>query len=314
MCYYAAMTKFPNGKRFSFTIFDDTDAGTVANLSPVYDLLAGLGIYTTKSVWPLACQPEGNFPGQTLQDEQYVLWLQSLSKQGFEIALHGATNFASDKEAWQLAFKCFEDKLGFRPRSHCNHSSNRDNIYWGDARFSGKLIRFIYNLATRFRRKGFFQGHVEGSEYFWGDLCKKHISYVRNFVYNEINLDKINPSMPYQDPSKPWVNRWFSSAEGGDLQKFCKMLSEENQDRLEAEGGVCIIYTHFAKGFVENGVLDTNFESLMRRLASKAGWFVPVSVLLDFLAQERGGKQIPQAELTCMERGWLLSKLFKGTA
>lgn len=308
------MTIFPGGKRFAFTMFDDTDAGTVANLSPVYDLLAELGMLTTKSVWPLACQPEGNYPGQTLQDQEYVLWLQTLHKQGFEIALHGASNFNSDGDAWHNAFLCFERKLGFLPRAHSNHSSNRDNIYWGDARFSGKLNRFAYNLATRFRRRGFFKGHVEGSEYYWGDLCKKHLSYVRNFVYNEINLDRLNPSMPYQDASKPVVNHWFSSSDGGDIQRFCKIMSEENQDRLEAEGGTCILYTHFASGFVENGKVNPTAERLLRNLAAKNGCFVPVVTLLDHLLEQRGGKQIPAAELARMERKWLFSKLSKGTS
>lgn len=41
-----------NGKSFAFTIIDDTDEATVANVKPIYDLLAELGIWTTKTVGP----------------------------------------------------------------------------------------------------------------------------------------------------------------------------------------------------------------------------------------------------------------------
>ena len=66
-------------------------------------------------------------------------------------------------------------------------------------------------------------------------------------------------------------------------------LSEENQDRLEEEGGVCIMYAHFAFGFCEDGRVNPRFEALMRRLVKKNGWFVPVHQVLDHL-REIGGR------------------------
>ena len=55
--------------------------------------------------------------------------------------------------------------------------------------------------------------------------------------------------MPYHDPDRPYVNAWFAASEGADVTAFNRCLSEEHQDRLEAEGGACIMYTHFASGF-----------------------------------------------------------------
>jgi len=40
---------WPNGKRFAFTIVDDTDWAAVERVKPVYDLLARLGLKTTKT-------------------------------------------------------------------------------------------------------------------------------------------------------------------------------------------------------------------------------------------------------------------------
>jgi hypothetical protein len=91
------------------------------------------------------------------------------------------------------------------------------------------------------------------------------------------------------------------------------MLREENQDRLEAEEGVCIMYTHFGKRFC-NGILHPEFERLMRRLAKMDGWFVPVSELLDHLKSSRASLVIPPTELKRMEMRWLLSKLRRGSS
>ena len=41
---------WPNGKRFAFTIIDDTDKSTVENIKPVYDYLYSHGLKTTKTV------------------------------------------------------------------------------------------------------------------------------------------------------------------------------------------------------------------------------------------------------------------------
>ena len=41
--------EFPNGKRFAFTILDDTDVATLANVRPIYRLLEEVGMRTTKT-------------------------------------------------------------------------------------------------------------------------------------------------------------------------------------------------------------------------------------------------------------------------
>ena len=59
--------------------------------------------------------------------------------------------------------------------------------------------------------------------------------------------------MPYHDPRRPLVNSWFASSNGANPEVFLHCLSEKNQDRLEEEGGACVMYTHFANGFLEGG-------------------------------------------------------------
>ncbi len=304
------MSRFPGGKTFAFTVFDDTDLSTVDNIEPVYHFLSELGIRTTKSVWPLASVPEGRYGGESLADTKYVSFVRRLQDEGFEIALHGVRNYDSSRNLVTEGFRRFREELGKFPRVHANHSSNRDNIYWGAARLSSKLARLAYGI-TRSRHPEDYCGHLENSPYFWGDLCRDHISYVRNFVLNEVNIERINPTIPYRDPARPYVNWWFSSCEGGTPDTFCNSIAEEQQDKLEVEGGVCIMYTHFANGFA-NGGLHPRFAELMRRLAKRKGWFVPVSALLDFLREEKKIGDISAQELAQLEHRWLLYKIRVG--
>ena len=89
--------------------------------------------------------------------------------------------------------------------------------------------------------------------------------------------------MPYHDPEKPFVNAWFASSEGSKAESFVQLISEANQEALEESGGACIMYTHFAHGFVEHGRLNRRFKLLLERLAERDGWFVPVRTLLGHL-------------------------------
>jgi len=147
------------------------------------------------------------------------------------------------------------------------------------------------------------------SETFWGDVCRERIKYVRNFVFGDVNTLAVCPWMPYHDPDRPWVNYWFASSEGAVAASFNERLAEENQDRLEAEGGACIMYTHFGLGFCEGGRVQPRFERLMRRLAGKNGWFVPVTTLLDHLLERRGTAEITSSQRARLEWRWLLHKV-----
>lgn len=300
------MNKFPGDKTFAFTILDDTDLSTVENIRPVYRLLTELGMRTTKSVWPLASVRNGRLGGCSLQDEDYLEFVLDLKQQGFEVSLHNVRNHDSTRETIKQGLQEFRKLIGHSPRVHANHSRNRDNIYWGAARFN--QLRLLYTAGTALHEKQVFEGHDPATPFFWGDLCRSTVDYVRNFVFREINLDRVNPTMPYHDHARPFVNYWFSSCNGGDATSFCETLCESNQERLEAEGGVCIMYVHFACGFVKDGVVHAKTAALLRRLASRNGWFVPVSTLLDFLRVERSSTTIPASELASMEHRWALDK------
>jgi hypothetical protein len=305
---------WPEGKRFAFTLFDDTDFATTENVAPVYSFLADCGFRTTKSAWVVAGDPaarEWGRAGETCDDPDYLRWLLDLQSRGFEIGWHNATWNGLPRPQILAALDRFADLFHGNPATGTNHSYD-EAIYWGEARVSS-WRRWLYALLTRFRSRGRYRGHIEGDRFFWGDLCRERIKYYRNFVFHDVNTLKTCPFMPYHDPQRPYVNYWFASSNGQRLPQFNRCLREENQDRLEAEGGACIVYTHLACGFAENGKPQPRFRELAERLSKKNGWFVPVRTLLDHLLAVQGHHDLTPSERRRLECKWLWEKLFSGT-
>ena len=303
---------WPNNKRFAFTIFDDTDRANLQDNRLVYKYLDELNFKITKSVWVQEGKKKEQNQGITCDDREYLNWLLELKNRGFEIGYHNTTYQSSLRQETKEGLEKFEKMFGRNPKVMANHSANEDNIYWGSHRLSGSR-KLIYNIITRFKKNTLYKGHEKSSPYFWGDLCKEKITYVRNFVFSDINTLKKCPYMPYRDETKPYVNYWFASSEGNNVKMFNKCISDENQDQLETEGGACIMYTHFADGFCKNGELSEKFKKQITRLSKKNGWFVPVSTILDYLKTKNETQIINSKQRADLEWRWLLDKLFLGT-
>jgi hypothetical protein len=304
------MTIAPPGKRFVFTVLDDTDDATLKNVQPVYALLRKLGLRTTKTVWPLDC-PEGSrhfFAAETLQDKAYLRFVHELVDEGFELAFHGATMESSRRERTVQGLEFLRNEFGRYPRLFCNHGQNRENLYWGSRRFSTPGLRALSRVLTRSLRDQ-FDGDTEGSEFFWGDVCREVIRYVRNFTFERLNLLEVDPDMPYHVASAPYVKYWFSTADAPDVEAFNRLLSRPRIDQLEADGGVCVVSTHFGKGFVKEGRVDPVTESLLRHLADKAGWFVPLSDVLDWLLERNRGRTLTRREILRLELRFVVDRI-----
>lgn len=276
--------KWPENYDFAFTIVDDTDGATVKNVKPVYDYLYEKGIITTKTCWIYPSRDDV-YTGECLEDENYKEFLLDLKEKGFEIGFHNAGSGGFKREETISAFEKFKDVFGDYPHIHINHSNNVENIYWGNKRFSGP-VKWIYKLA-RGQIKSL--GDNEQSEYFWGDVCKKHIKYIRNRTFNGVNTLKEDSRLVYEEKGKEkYSNYWFSSSEGMRLEPFLKLLTRKNVDKLIEEKGLCIVYTHFAYDFVdENGNLDEKFKKTIDYIASKNGWFVPAGEILDYVLENK---------------------------
>jgi len=294
--------RWPNGKQFAFTFFDDTDNAETQNVRAVYDFLLSLGIRTTKSVWVMEPDSPPRIGGVTCADECYRELCQSLSKRGVEISFHNATSTSSVRRTTKEGLDRFFHYFGYYPKCFAHHADNKENLYWGADRLSG----FLRCIAKR-RMRSHFEGHIKSSPYFWGDLAERHIRYVRNFVFSDLDTGKCDPCTPYHDPNKALVNYWFSSSNGASLDTFLRLATQKNLDQLERDGGFSIIYTHFCS-FAKNGKVDDRFQAVMNDLVSRNGWFVPVSELLDHLAAKTPDRTIRKTDLRQLEWRWVIDK------
>jgi hypothetical protein len=314
------MVTWPGNKKFAFSIVDDTDCSTLANAPIVYDYLNQCGLKTTKSVWIFdgeTREDNKRIIGTTCQDKQYLDWVLKLKGQGFEIALHSSSWSRSERDRVINALDVFKSYFGKDPTMLVQHPDTKHNesMYWGANRVGG-VNKLIYKAIMSFkgRQKNIYHGESSHSPYFWGDVCKDRIKYVRNFVCSDVNTLKVCPIMPYHDPQRRYVNLWFASSEGPDVNSFNACISEQNQRRLENEGGACIVYTHFGTDFVLNGTLNADFKELIAKLSKKDGWFVPASELLDYLVEKNGDRIISNSKRSRLERMWLWHKLRIGTS
>jgi len=301
--------RWPNNKAFAFTVFDDTDNSTIENVKPVYDLLHQLNFRTTKSVWVF--DPRGRCTGQSLSDAGYLAWVKDIQSKGFEIGLHNVGDGDYLRKEIIDGIELFHQLLGVYPRIHTNHGCNPDNIYWYKDRFDWPY-NILYSLyAKMFKNvRSDSDGSNEQSPYFWGDVCKKHIHYIRNYACRNINTLSFNPSMPYIDVRKEaFSNRWFSSSDGQTVKEFCDLLRPESLEQLIAEQGACIVYTHFASGFVKaDGQVDPLFRQRMEHLSTLNGFYEPASVVLDHLKSQQDTNQVYVRPSTSR---WLRDRLIK---
>lgn len=294
---------FPDNKRFSFTILDDTDDATTGNIIPIYDYLTNRGMFITKTVWPLSC-PEGSrlfFAGKTLSDADYLEAVKRIERQGHEIAFHCATMESSGRKRTELGLKLLKNEFAEMPRVFCNHGHNKENIYWGSKRFRNPLLVLMHKLR---KKKINFYGEIKDSEYFWGDLHRWYFKYTRNLTFtSELNMLKVDPYMPFKDNRKEYANYWFSTADAPGVAEFEKNVTKEKIDQLEKEGGVCILSTHLGKRFCQNEEINSYFQEMIEYIVDKPGWFVPVGEILDFLLQEKND-DCPINTLNIMKLEW----------
>jgi hypothetical protein len=305
--------RWPLGKSFAFTIIDDPDSQTLETGRRVYSFLAENGFRTTKLVWPIRGTGTPSDHGTCCDDPEYAQWVQELQAQGFEIGFHNATSHTSPRAETERGLDTFKQLFGANPGVLATHYYSQEALHWGDQRVTGGM-RLLYNLLTFGRNRGRYHGHESNHPYFWGDLCKERIKYARNFTFAEINTLKACPYMPYHDPLRPYVNYWFSASEGSDLATFLERIAEDSQDRLEQEGGLSIVYTHFGHHYVKDGTLSPRFQELMQRLSARNGWFVPVSAVLDFVLAQRGALELSDPQRAELERRWLTHKIRFGNA
>jgi len=283
------MLKLPNNKKFIFTIIDDTDDSFCPQIEEVYDVLYKNGLRTTKTLWVYPVRDPERSKGECLQDEGYKKFVLNLKKKGFELGLHNVGSGDYKREEIIKGLTEYEEILGEKPNIHVNHSYNPDNIYCGPKRFS-----FPFNIIVKYLYSNYsnFSGEIKNSKNYWGDIHKRIIKYSRNYEIDDINTIKHNPYMPYKDKKyDEHCNYWFSSTFAPNQWMFNHIVTKESINKLEKEGGICILYTHLGY-YHKNGKVDQGFKEMISYIGKKeTGLFLPVSDVMVILMEEKNKKK-----------------------
>lgn len=277
--------RFPNNKTFVFTIIDDTDDSFLENTKPIYDFLFENGLLITKTIWVYPPRDRES-KGHSLQHHGYRDFLLDIKSKGYEIALHNIGSGTYSREEILEGLKEYKNIFGDYPKIQTNHSYNIDSIYGGYKRFSFLFSFLIKLLHPVYSQK--YEGEIPKSPHYWGDFHKKLIKYNRNYETDQLNTIKSNPYMPYLDKNKAqYSNYWFSSTFAPNQWMFNKIVTPESIDKLEHEGGVCILNTHLGY-YMKNGKIDQGFIDKIKYISKKNnGWFMPVSTVLDYLMENK---------------------------
>ena len=234
----------PHPYRAGFTITDDTDAADLASVRAVYDVLAAHGVRVTKTVWAfpplepcgIPALPPSIQRGITLEDPGYLSYCTDLAAKGFEITLHGATAGNNRRATIERAFALLDDHF---PPAHTYicHAKNADNPYWQEKVVARGPLRWLVGAYARGHR---CSGEDPASAYFWGDLCRERVRYIRLFRTRDPNTLAANPSMPYFEREKPYVRGWFAATK----RSFAAVTEDGVLASLERDWGLCVLYQY----------------------------------------------------------------------
>lgn len=225
------------------TVVDDTDAATHGQVKAVYDFLKKKNFPITKTVWAfeadekcgLPALPDSTLRGVTLEDAEYAHYCKDLLESGFEICLHGASAGNNKRGKQQAALDLIREEYG-APGTFICHSKNADNLYWEENVTALQPFRYLLGLYSKHN----CSGERPDSEYFWGDLCREHVRYIRLLRTRNTNTLAANPSMPYHDPAKPFVRSWFSATK----RSLRDCSTEKALRRLRRESGLTVLYQY----------------------------------------------------------------------
>jgi hypothetical protein len=266
---------------------DDTDDATLEKVNKAYAFLDELGIKATKTVWVFPSKRKSGDEttgkwcnGVTIADPDYLNLIKDIKLRGHEIAMHAASGGNNFREETISAYEIFKKEFGSYPTMNVMHGRNIDSLYHGKEAFKG-IFRFLTGLYCA----DTFEGYFPQSPYFWGDIFADHSRYARSYKSTELNTLRVNPSMPYYVPEKPFVPRWFSSTDLSSKETIQRNLTYKAVERLVKEEGTCLGYTYFQYYFDDSLNMNPMIEERFRLLSrvKDDGWFTPASPLLDRL-------------------------------
>jgi hypothetical protein len=285
-----ALSPYPDGKAFGFTIIHDADSAYSRRLAPIIDAFDTIGLRITVTVFPLwaAWAPD---PMQMwndwrmqdpffapvavpLEDQEEAAFYIGLRHRGHEIAMHTPSETSSTREDVVRAFALFEAVLGSPPRTYIEHSPGN-------------------NLDAQSRcgsdpQSAYYNTDLLNQSGCWVWVCDDDTAFSskRGQQYNVLS-DPDGPFCP-RAQDKFGILRAFlrSPTKPGDGDGFLAAFDESTFDALERQRGLALVYTHLAIGWLDPQTrhLRPDIATRLEALAQRNVWFAPAATILDRFA------------------------------
>jgi hypothetical protein len=291
--------RWPFPYRFAFAITDDPDQSTVDRVRVIYDYCLSLGIRPTRCTWVFkprrTCGLLHRSPpddGVALDDPRYLELCRRLANSGIEFGVHGVSSGDNTREDVREGLDRFNRVFGRDPSVLCHHKHNAENIHWGESFFVSRIARRLVRplLPSGTER---YEGSLDGSPYFCGDLIRERVRYVRLFRTMGLDVLTKNPSMPFHLPSRPHVKYWFSAV-AQDLIA-CRRVNRRSLDRLARGDGLLLLYAHMAEHLVDSmGGVHPEAQRAFEQLAERRDvWMASVTEVLDRCLATKNIRVVP---------------------
>jgi peptidoglycan/xylan/chitin deacetylase (PgdA/CDA1 family) len=313
-----SVSPFPNGHHFGFTIVHDADNAYSRRLAPIARVLDDLRMRVTFTVFVHWATGEGPdlFARERAEDEFFgphgtaivnggeLAFYQDLARRGHEIGMHTASSRSDTREATAQAFEDFRATFGAYPRTYVEHwtAENKETLMNEGAIKGGPY--YVVDILQRQDCWVWIDGPdaLPESRYFYDLIASNGSPFVKD-SQAKYGLDKVFMRSGEWRPS--------------DGDGFLKWYTPERIDRMQADHGLALVYTHFEKNWIDRQTREmrADIRERLAYIASKDGWFAPAADILDrfqamkFVEIERKGPilQISNNSATALDGVTLLT-------
>lgn len=283
---------YPNGAAFGFTIVHDADSAYSQRLAPIIEAFDEIGLLITVTVFPFWAdwgdpvrswqkwRNEDPFFAPVsvpLEDEAERDFYLHVASRGHEIAMHTPSETSSVREDVVRAFDLFQSIFGHPPRVYVEHSA-------------------VNNLDAQTRcgsdpASPYYNTDLLNESGCWIWVCDKETSFP-NDRKRELNVlsDAGGPFCSRAQEKFGIVSAFLRSpTRPSDGNGFLLTFTDDVFDKLEADQGLCLVYTHLAKGWLDpdTRALRADIRDRLTALAKRNVWFAPAGVILDRFAALR---------------------------
>jgi hypothetical protein len=286
-----AVSLYPNGHPFAFTIVHDADSAYSQRLAPLFDVFDNLGFRITATAfvfwaqwaregrvwaeWNRLNDPNYRFfapKAVPLADPQERLFYRGLAARGHEIGMHSPSDTSDTRKDLIRAFEYFRDVFGHYPKVYVEHASNSNKEAQANEGSNPASSYYNTDLLERYGAWIWVDGagalpDPKNGKFF--DLLASNNSPFSRFALETYGIQK----------GFIRSGKWRDSTGDGFLQWY----SEANIDALENNRGMALVYTHLNAKWLDPQTREMRsaIKNRLGYLAAKRAWLAPAGEILD---------------------------------